>query len=99
MPIDAGNAIYTIADLYDLSKTIAAPLFDGLRYPYEALADEIDDLKEALARGGVGKLTLVDHDRVSPSNLNRQVVALHSTVGRPKALAAHFVRGDFLHSF
>ncbi len=38
MPIDAGNAIYTIADLYDLSKTIAAPLFDGLRYPYEALA-------------------------------------------------------------
>lgn len=40
---------------------------------------------EALARGGVGKLTLVDHDVVSPSNLNRQLTALESTVGRPKA--------------
>ena len=35
--------------------------------------------------GGVGKLTLVDHDVVSPSNLNRQLAALESTVGRPKA--------------
>lgn len=40
---------------------------------------------EALARGGVGKLTLVDHDVVAPSNLNRQLAALESTVGRPKA--------------
>ena len=40
---------------------------------------------EALARGGVVKLTLVDHDVVSPSNLNRQLAALESTVGRPKA--------------
>ena len=40
---------------------------------------------EALARGGVGKLTLVDHDVVSPSNLNRQLAALESTVGRSKA--------------
>lgn len=39
---------------------------------------------EALARGGVGYLVLVDHDRVSPSNLNRQLVALHSTLGQPK---------------
>jgi len=39
---------------------------------------------EALARSGVGHLTLVDHDTVSKSNLNRQIVALHSTVGRPK---------------
>lgn len=39
---------------------------------------------EALARAGVGQLTLLDHDVVSPSNLNRQVVALHSTLGRPK---------------
>lgn len=40
---------------------------------------------EALARAGVGELTLADHDRVAGSNLNRQVVALGSTLGRPKA--------------
>lgn len=40
---------------------------------------------EALARAGVGHLLLVDGDRVAPSNLNRQLVALHSTLGRPKA--------------
>ena len=40
---------------------------------------------EALARGGVGQLTLVDHDDVSISNINRQFPALHSTLGQPKA--------------
>lgn len=39
---------------------------------------------EALARGGIGHLTLVDGDVVSVSNINRQLIALHSTVGRPK---------------
>ena len=39
---------------------------------------------EALARSGVGALDLIDHDRVSLSNLNRQIYALHSTVGRLK---------------
>lgn len=39
---------------------------------------------EALARMGVGKMTLVDHDVVSGSNINRQLVALNSTVGQPK---------------
>ncbi|MBN2885832.1 MAG: tRNA threonylcarbamoyladenosine dehydratase [Chromatiaceae bacterium] len=39
---------------------------------------------EALARAGVGALSLVDHDRVDPTNLNRQILALHSTLGRPK---------------
>ncbi len=39
---------------------------------------------EALARCGVGSLVLVDHDVVSLSNLNRQIIALHSTVGRYK---------------
>jgi len=41
---------------------------------------------EALARAGVGKLTIVDHDSVSPSNLNRQIVALESTLGENKAV-------------
>ena len=40
---------------------------------------------EALARGGVGEITLVDDDEVSLSNINRQFVALHSTVGKKKA--------------
>ncbi len=39
---------------------------------------------ETIARAGVGKMTIVDHDRVSPSNLNRQLLALRSTVGQPK---------------
>lgn len=39
---------------------------------------------EALARTGVGELTLVDDDRFSESNLNRQAGALHSTVGKLK---------------
>lgn len=40
---------------------------------------------EALVRSGVGELTLVDDDVVSISNLNRQLEALHSTVGQSKA--------------
>ena len=39
---------------------------------------------EALARAGVGALTIVDHDTVSVSNLNRQLLALHSTLGQKK---------------
>ncbi len=40
---------------------------------------------EALARSGVGTLHLYDDDTVSESNLNRQIIALRSTLGRPKA--------------
>ena len=40
---------------------------------------------EALARSGVGTLHLYDDDTVSESNLNRQLAALHSTLGQPKA--------------
>ncbi len=40
---------------------------------------------EGLARSGVGHLTLVDHDRVVQSNLNRQLEATASALGRPKA--------------
>ncbi len=39
---------------------------------------------EALARAGVGQLTLVDFDTVDPTNINRQLFALHSTVGKYK---------------
>lgn len=43
---------------------------------------------EALARSGVGALDLIDHDTISHSNLNRQILALHSTLGQSKAAAA-----------
>ena len=40
---------------------------------------------EMIARAGVGRMTIADADTVSESNINRQLIALHSTVGRPKA--------------
>ena len=43
---------------------------------------------EYLARVGVGRLTVVDGDRFEPSNLNRQLYALRSTIGMPKVQAA-----------
>ena len=43
---------------------------------------------EALARAGVGSLTLVDGDKISLSNINRQLYALHSTVGKYKTEVA-----------
>lgn len=43
---------------------------------------------ECLARSGVGELTLVDQDTLSLTNINRQLYALHSTVGQPKAETA-----------
>ena len=48
---------------------------------------------EALARAGVGKLVLVDSDIVKPSNCNRQLIALSSTVGR---LKTHVMRDRIL---
>ena len=39
---------------------------------------------EALVRGGVGSITVVDHDTVGLTNLNRQIIALHSTLGMKK---------------
>lgn len=39
---------------------------------------------EMLARSGVGHLTLIDADDVAPTNLNRQLIALRSTLGQPK---------------
>ena len=40
---------------------------------------------EMIARAGVGRLTIADADTVNATNINRQLVALHSTIGRPKA--------------
>ena len=43
---------------------------------------------EALARSGVGALTLVDHDTISLTNINRQLLATHETIGMEKSDAA-----------
>ena len=40
---------------------------------------------EMIVRAGVGKMTIVDNDTIDPSNINRQIPALHSTAGMPKA--------------
>ncbi len=40
---------------------------------------------EMLARSGIGSLTIVDADEIAPSNINRQLIALHSTIGQSKA--------------
>lgn len=40
---------------------------------------------EALARSGIGRLILIDKDVVDVTNINRQLIALHSTIGQPKA--------------
>ena len=45
-------------------------------------------LVEALARSGVGALDLIDHDTISMTNLNRQILATRETVGRDKAAVA-----------
>lgn len=42
---------------------------------------------EALARAGVGELTLIDHDRIDPTNINRQIHALTKTIGQYKTEA------------
>ena len=39
---------------------------------------------EVLARSGVGAIDIIDNDRVSLTNINRQIIALHSTLGRLK---------------
>ena len=40
---------------------------------------------EQICRAGIGQMTIVDADTVNESNLNRQLPALHSTLGEPKA--------------
>ena len=57
----------------------------GARVAVVGLGGVGSSCAEALARGGVGALVLLDRDVVTPSNINRQALAFHSTIGRPKA--------------
>ena len=53
---------------------------------------------ESLARSGVGEITLVDGDRIAPSNINRQVHTLDSTVGQSKVSAMQTRIADINHT-
>ena len=57
----------------------------GARVAVVGLGGVGSSCAEALARGGVGALVLLDRDVVTPSNINRQALAFTSTLGRPKA--------------
>ncbi len=43
---------------------------------------------EALARSGIGSIDIIDNDTVSVSNINRQIIATHNTIGQLKTEAA-----------
>lgn len=78
-------------DQLDRTRLLLGDAVDGLRSKCVAvfgLGGVGGYVVEALARSGIGRLILVDHDRVSLTNINRQIYALHSTVGQPKAQVA-----------
>ena len=56
----------------------------GLRVAVFGIGGVGGYVAEALARSGVGSIDIIDNDTVSLSNINRQIIALHSTVGRLK---------------
>ena len=67
---------------------LGGPAMDALRNAHVAvlgLGGVGSWCAEALARSGVGALTVMDEDSVSETNVNRQCIALSSTLGRPKA--------------
>lgn len=80
--------------LHEYSRTEALIGEDGIRKLSKAnvivfgIGGVGSYVVEALARCGVGSLTLVDNDVVAVTNINRQLIALHSTVGLPKTEAA-----------
>ena len=63
-------------------------MFEGLTEStsdgYKPGIDEFLFVFVMMVRAGIGRLTLLDADRVQPSNINRQLCALHSTVGEEK---------------
>jgi len=80
--------------LHEFSRTemlIGSAALDVLRHSCVAvfgLGGVGSYVVEALARAGIGRLVLVDNDHVSLTNLNRQLVALHSTLGQSKVEVA-----------
>lgn len=51
---------------------------------------------EMICRAGVGRMTIVDADTVQPTNINRQLPALHSTLGQRRRRYWHHVSGTLI---
>lgn len=70
-----------------LKQLIGEPLFDVISTKtvcIVGLGGVGGSAAEAIARSGFGHVILVDQDTIEPSNMNRQLVALHSSIGKPK---------------
>jgi len=80
-----------VADLYDRTRMlIGQEGIDALQHAHVLIAGVGgvgSFAAEALARAGVGTLTLLDNDVVDVTNLNRQIHAVQSTIGMPKVMA------------
>lgn len=78
LTIFSRNELYWGKDVQDLLATKHVAVF--------GLGGVGGYCAEMLARAGVGELTIVDFDKVAESNINRQIIALNSTVGLDKAV-------------
>ena len=89
-----------MSDIYTRTRALlGTPALETLRAAHVAVfgvGGVGGQAVEVLARSGIGELSLFDSDKVAESNLNRQLVALHSTVGQYKvdAMAARIVDID-----
>lgn len=84
MPISTPEAESFGARTHALLGTDAMERLAGARVLVVGVGGVGGYTAEMLARSGVGHLTIVDADDVAPSNINRQLVALHSTIGQSK---------------
>ena len=87
MPVTQGG-INPFARLEQLLGKAAVERLKNSRVAVFGLGAVGSFVVEALARSGIGYLQLVDFDRVDASNINRQIYALHSTLGQEKAALA-----------
>lgn len=85
---------YYLSDMFDLTRTKqllgneAVEKLKNARIAVFGVGGVGGYVIEALARCGVGTLDIFDNDRVAPSNINRQIIALQSTMGRLKVEVA-----------
>ncbi len=87
MPVDAADMARRFGALDRLYGLVAAGRIRAAHVVVAGLGGVGSWTAEALARSGVGQLTLIDLDHVAESNINRQVHALESTVGQAKVQA------------